>query len=118
MQPLSLETYQTHHNNSYTTSFERKKKCPKSFSDNDPPTVGQDKDQIEDETERNKHVFAVSLKDSAQEGRDNVGRDRDRISNVGRDGTRVPPFKGGTRKLCNTGVITPSPILQDYFTSS
>ena len=58
--------------------------------------VGRDRDQIEDETERNKHVFAVSLKDSAQEG-----RDRDRISNVGRDGTRVPPFKGGTRKLCS-----------------
>ena len=71
--------------------------------------VGRDKDQIEDETERNKHVFAVSLKDSAQEGRDNVGRDRDRISNVGRDGTRVPPFKGGTRKLCIALQIPPAP---------
>ena len=38
-----------------------------------------------------------------REGRDNVGRDRDEISNVGRDVPSVPPFKGGTRKLCPTG---------------
>ena len=34
------------------------------------------------------------------EGRDNVGRDGDRISNVGRDVPPVTPLKGGTGKLC------------------
>ena len=50
-------------------------------------------------TRPNKHDFAVSLKDSAREGWDNVGWDRDKISNVGWDVSSVPPLKGGTRKL-------------------
>ena len=43
------------------------------------------------------------------EGRDNVGRDGDRISNVGRDVPPVTPLKGGTGKLCS-----PPPRAQSF----